>query len=241
MVPLGWIFFFGRARLEPVRAGPALRGRAAGGSRVGRAELVRARGPISPWGHSGPPRAGDSAGAAVAAGAMCACVRLAAHGGLAAASRCAWPPCGGRAISAVVWRRCGSSFFVGEARAGSRRCSKIKFSAVQRRLGFHTRPAVTGPRLRAAVSRAEPRVRDVRHSAAAAAAAAAAAGRRPAPAGSRLDFSFCSACELEVTRVRCTCTCRRVSDLAPGGVPGPIVNGRTMWQFVSYCCAARRT
>ena len=93
-----------------MRAGPVLRGRAAGGSRVGRTELVRARGPISPWGHSGPPRAGDSAGAAVAAGAMCACVRLAAHGGLAAASRCAWPPCGGRAISAVVWRRCGSPF-----------------------------------------------------------------------------------------------------------------------------------
>ena len=43
MVPLGWIYFFGRARLKPVRAGPALRGRAAGGSRVGRAELVRAR------------------------------------------------------------------------------------------------------------------------------------------------------------------------------------------------------
>ena len=60
-----------------------------------------------------PPRAGDSAGAAVAAGAMCACVRLAARGGLVAASRCARPPCGGRAIiSAVVWRRCGSPFFL---------------------------------------------------------------------------------------------------------------------------------
>ena len=57
-----------------------------------------------------------------------------------------------------------------------------------------------------------------------------AAGRRPPEAASA--SSFRSACELEVTRVRCTCTCRRVSDLAPGGVPGPIVNGRTMWQFV---------
>ena len=98
---------------------------------MGREEIVRARGPISPrlapGGHAGPPRAGDysaGAGAAAAAGAMCACVRLAAHGGLAAASRCALPPCGGRAISAVVWRRCGSPpFFVGEARAGSHRCS----------------------------------------------------------------------------------------------------------------------
>ena len=82
------------------------------------AELVCARGPISTWGHSGPPRAGDSAGAAVAAGAMCACVRLAARGGLAAASRCARPPCGGRAIRDVIAQLRFSIFVVVKAQGG---------------------------------------------------------------------------------------------------------------------------
>ena len=58
-----------------------------------------------------------AAGAAVAAGTKCACVLLATRCGLKAASRCAWPSCGGRVVSAVAYRRCGSSFFfVGEAR-----------------------------------------------------------------------------------------------------------------------------
>ena len=105
MVPLGCTCFFGRSRLEPVRACPALRGRAASGSRVGLAGFVRTFVPVLPWGHSGPPRAGDIRRARRRRWAMCACVRLAARGGLVAASRCAWPPCGGRAISTVHSRR----------------------------------------------------------------------------------------------------------------------------------------
>ena len=51
---------FGRARLELVRAGPVLRGRAAGEPGVARAGSVRARVPAASRGQSSPPSAGDS-------------------------------------------------------------------------------------------------------------------------------------------------------------------------------------
>ena len=114
---------------------------------------------------------------------------------------------------------------------------EIGFSAVKRRLGFYTRRAVAGPRPRAAVSRAEPLVRDVRH-AAAPAAAAAAAGRRPALAGCRLDFFLYLRDLHSRARGGSRPLCRLPRRSGARGVPGPIgpiVNGLAMWQLGDLC------
>ena len=116
---------FGRARrLELVRAGPALRCRAAGEPRAARAGSVRARVPAAPRRKSSPPSAGDSRRGRRRHWPE---IRLRSFG-------CAQRLGGCVAVhAAVVWRACHqrrrmtplrfSVFVVGEARAGSRRCS----------------------------------------------------------------------------------------------------------------------
>ena len=79
-----------------------------------------------------------AAGAAVAAGPKCACVRVAPRRGLAAASRCARPSCGGLVASAVARRHCSSPFFVGEpagAPAGAQSSLESRPCELRSRLG----------------------------------------------------------------------------------------------------------
>ena len=138
---------FSCARLVLVRASPALHGRAAGGSCVGRASFVCAHAPVPPCGIQARRRkpanaAGlaEVAGAAVAAGPMCACVRVVVpRRSLAAASRYARPSCGGLVASAVSHAATAlHHFFVGEpagAPAGAQSSPEIRLCELRSRLG----------------------------------------------------------------------------------------------------------
>ena len=142
-------------RVHRARARSQSRGRArlwrsppgqAGEPRAARAGFVRARVPAAPRAGSQARRAPATvAGAAVAAGPKCACVRVAPRRGLVAASRCARP-------SSVVWRACRQRrrtpplqtavhhhhFFVGEpsgAPAGAQSSPESRPCELRSRLG----------------------------------------------------------------------------------------------------------